>query len=154
MREVERRVLEVSGFDSVYARTGAPETSEEAEDIIGTISLEFADWRSRRGPAREIMAEIKDRTATLAGIYVDVRKQEGGPPVGKPIQIELGSRYPDLLPAAVETVLAGLAGIDGLLNVEDSRPLPGIDWEMRVNRAQGREVRRRCQRHRPRRGAW
>ena len=135
MREVERRVLEVSGFDSVYARTGAPETSEEAEDIIGTISLEFADWRSRR-PAREIMAEIKDRTATLAGIYVDVRKQEGGPPVGKPIQIELGSRYPDLLPAAVETVLAGLAGIDGLLNVEDSRPLPGIDWEMRVNRAQ------------------
>ncbi|MDP7668128.1 MAG: efflux RND transporter permease subunit [Rhodospirillales bacterium] len=135
MREVERRVLEVSGFDSVYARTGTPENSQEAADIIGSISLELADWRSRR-PAREIMAEIKDRTADLAGIYVDVRKQEQGPPVGKPIQLELSSRYPDLLPAAVETILAGLMGIDALINVEDSRPLPGIDWEMRVDRAQ------------------
>ncbi len=135
IREVERRILAMDEFKAVYSRTGTPEQSEEAEDIIGTLTLEFVDWERRR-PARQILADVKARTSDLPGVFVDPREEEAGPPVGKPIQIELASRFPDLLAPAVEQVLAGLAEIGGLESIEDSRPLPGIDWEVAIDRAQ------------------
>ncbi|MCW5698397.1 MAG: efflux RND transporter permease subunit [Rhodospirillales bacterium] len=135
MQDVERRILDMDEFVAVYSRTGTPERSEEAEDIIGTITLEFVDWETRR-PAKQILAEVKDRTADIAGIFVDPREEEAGPPVGKPVQLELSSRYPELLQPAVEKVLAKLPEIGDLINIEDSRPLPGIDWELDIDRAQ------------------
>jgi multidrug efflux pump len=56
MRQVEARIQEMDEFATVYARTGVPERSEEAEDIIGTITLEFVFWENRR-PASEILAD-------------------------------------------------------------------------------------------------
>ena len=84
--EVEARVLAIGArrgeFDSVYARTGNPETvNEEAEDIIGTIQLEFVEWDQRR-PANEILDEILAASEDLAGITVEPRKEEAGPPIG------------------------------------------------------------------------
>ena len=135
MREVESRILGMDEFDSVYARTGRSQNSQEAEDIIGTITLEFVDWRERP-QAKKILAHIKDRTSDLAGIIVDTREQESGPPVGKPVQLQMSSLYPELLPTAVAKAAQALHAIDGLINIEDSRSLPGIDWEIDVDRAQ------------------
>lgn len=139
MEEVEARVLEIGKekgeFEGIYLRTGKEQNSQEAEDIIGIISLQFTDWQHRR-KADQILDEIEARTADLVGIIIDRRKQESGPPVGKPVAIELSSRFPELLIPAVGTMLQGFHSIEGLINIEDSRPLPGIDWEMRVDRAQ------------------
>ena len=139
MKEVEMRILEIGQekgeFDAVYLRTGKEVNSQESEDIIGVISLEFADWQERR-KADEILSDIETRTADLVGIIIDRRKQEQGPPVGKPVAVELSSRFPELLSPAVEEMLKGFNTIEGLINIEDSRPLPGIDWEMKVDRAQ------------------
>lgn len=139
MGEVEKRILEIGEekgeFDAVYLRTGKEQNSQESEDIIGIISLEFADWQQRR-KANDILDEIEEKTSDLVGIIIDRRKQEQGPPVGKPVAIELSSRFPELLSPTVERVLEGFNSIEGLINIEDSRPLPGIDWELRVDRAQ------------------
>ena len=135
MREVEDRILDMREFKSIYTRTGKNQQSQEAEDIIGTITLEFAEWTTRR-TADEILNDVEKRTHDLAGIHVDRRKQEKGPPVGKPVNVELTSRLPELLPAAVQKVLEGINAIDGLINIEDGRQLPGIDWEVQVDRAQ------------------
>ena len=135
MREVEDRILDMREFKSIYTRTGKNRETQEAEDIIGTITLEFADWTTRR-TADEILTDVEKRTHGLAGIHVDRRKQEKGPPVGKPVNVELTSRLPELLPAAVQKVLEGFDAVGGLINIEDGRQLPGIDWEVQVDRAQ------------------
>ena len=135
VREVEARIPRREEYETVYARTGRESTSQEAEDIIGTISLEFVDWDQRR-PAETIFKDIKRQTADLAGVFVDARKKEEGPPVGKPIQMRLSSRDPAKLVPAVEKVLQGFAAVGGLVNIEDERPLPGIDWEFVVDRGQ------------------
>jgi len=139
MKEVESRILKIAAekgeFDGIYLRTGKERNSQESEDIIGIISLEFTNWQHRR-KADQILDEIEARTADLVGIIIDRRKQESGPPVGKPVAIELSSRFPELLTPAVEKVLQAFHSIDGLINIEDSRPLPGIDWEMKVDRTQ------------------
>ena len=134
VREVEQRILGMPEFASIYARSGTRFRSEEvSEDTIGIVQLEFVEWRHRR-PAAEILDEVRARTADLAGIVLEVRKEEMGPPVGKAIQIELSSPESALLPVAVEQVRAGLAGIDGLVDVTDTRAIPGIEWQMRVDR--------------------
>src|SRR5690606_27796844 len=107
VREVEAQVLAMDArrdeFDSIYAVTmaNAGRDNELAEDVIGTVQLEFADWQNRRS-AEEILNEVRERTAGLAGIIVEPRKMEAGPPVGKPIQVQLASRYPELLDPAIE----------------------------------------------------
>lgn len=139
MAEVEQRILAMNQerheIETVYLRTGDEQNSQEAEDIIGTITLEFIEWDQRR-KADVILAEAKERTKDLAGIIVDRRTEQAGPPVGKPIQIQLSSRNPEAISPVVVQMLKGLEEIGGFLNIEDSRPLPGIDWELKTDRAQ------------------
>jgi len=135
LEQVEARILPMTEFKTVYTRIGQQQNSEEAEDIIGSVSLEFKDWQERR-PANEILGEIAERTEDIAGIEIDFRKQEEGPPTGKPINIQLSSRKTDLLPDAIARIREQLESMDGMMNYEDSRPLPGIDWELKVDRSQ------------------
>jgi multidrug efflux pump len=139
--EVEKRILDLQAergeLDSVYSLSGNPDQQQEdvAEDVIGTISVEFADWDVRR-PADVILADIIARSSDLAGIFVETRKAEAGPPVGKPVQVQLSARDPGLLEAEVAKVRAFADSLVGLKDVEDSRPLPGIEWEIIVDRAE------------------
>ena len=135
IREVEQQVLDIGGVETFYTRVGPEASSEESEDIIGSISLEFADWRLRP-KVRQIFTEIRGQIGDLAGVIIDLRKEEGGPPVGKPIQIQLASRHHKLLAPAAAKVRAQFDSMGGLHSIEDSRPLPGIDWEVVVDRAQ------------------
>ena len=133
MRSVEARILDMPEFESVYARTGSEQNARE--DVIGSISLQFVDWESRR-PAAEILAEVRERTADLAGIRIETQEPRAGPGGDKPIGIEVASRDTALLESTVARIRAVMDGMEGLEDVEDSRPLPGIEWRLTVDRAQ------------------
>ncbi len=138
VKEVENEILKLRDeFDNVYTRTGSGGAFwiNVTQDVIGQITIELKDWDVRR-PATEILADIRERTKHLAGIQVETREQEHGPPVGKPIQIQLSSRFAELLPSAVETVRSHLETMNGLREIEDDRPIPGIEWKVDVDRAQ------------------
>jgi multidrug efflux pump len=141
MHEVEAQVLaiddEFDELDSVYGVTlaDAGTDGELAEDVIGTVQLEFADWQQRR-PASEILEEVRRRTSGLAGIAIEPRKQEAGPPVGKAIQVQFASADPALLEPMVERLRAFMATQSGVIDIEDTRPVPGIEWEIAVDRAE------------------
>ncbi|MBT4487859.1 MAG: efflux RND transporter permease subunit [Rhodospirillaceae bacterium] len=136
VREVEDQLMDVKGIRTIYARTGGSARGEDqAQDVIGTIFVEFADWDKRRTSA-QIMAEVRQRTAHLAGVWVEPREPDVGPPTGKDIQIEFRSRFPERLDPLVALFRGKLESIDGLLDVEDSRALPGIEWQIKVDRPQ------------------
>ena len=139
VREVEERVLQFSdSFDLVYTRSGGGGGGfgeDVAEDVIGRITMEFREW-TERPPADDILADIRVATADIAGVTVEARVPEEGPPVGRPVQIELSSQDPDLLPQAVATLRAYMETIDGLVDIEDDRAIPGIEWELEVDRGQ------------------
>ncbi|RDD61334.1 efflux RND transporter permease subunit [Ferruginivarius sediminum] len=141
VKEVESRVLQLhrekQEFHAIYARSQllSGQQRDEPEDIIGTITLEFVDWWNRR-PASEIIADIKQRTANLAGIRVESEEQQMGPPTGKPIQIEVAANDPDQLAPVVGEIVERMRRDGEYTNIEDSRPIPGIEWELEVDRAQ------------------
>ncbi|KJS39459.1 MAG: acriflavin resistance protein [Rhodospirillaceae bacterium BRH_c57] len=136
VREVEQRILDMPEFVSVFTIIGQGAGEQDSPtDLIGRIGIELTDWDTRR-PASEVLAEVRRRTDDLAGIDVEIRKQESGPPVGKPVQVQLGSAQPELLEPASRVVRAVMADLGGFTDVEDSAAVPGIDWELRVDRAQ------------------
>lgn len=143
VREVEQRVLELQRergeFASVYTRSGRSPSdnrgTELPEDAIGVLQIELGDWQRRRR-ADAILDDIVARTRDLAGIRIEVRREEGGPPVGKPIHLQISARDPALVAPIVERVRRHLDAMEGLRNIEDSRPLPGIQWEFEIDRAQ------------------
>lgn len=137
VREVEARILGVPGIERVYARTALEWRGGEQvdEDVTGILLLELEDWQRRR-PAAEIMAEIRGRVADLAGIRVEVRTPRAGPPVGKPVQLELADRDPERLAAATAAARAAFERLPGLVEVSDSRPVPSLEWRLEVDREQ------------------
>lgn len=138
--QVEKHILDLQRekgeFKTVYATAGNFRArDDEAEDVIGKIQLEFADWEQRRS-ADVIHQDIRDRTAYLAGIWVEVKKAEEGPPTGKPVNVQISSRNPALLDPIIGKLRTKMEGMEGLVDVEDSRPIPGIEWVLTVDRAQ------------------
>jgi multidrug efflux pump len=133
VREVEARVLGMPEIEFLYAKTGS--SDQGAEDQIGSLTLNYVDWRERRR-ADDILAEIRERTKDLAGIRIETRKPDPGPPMGKPIRIEFSSRFGDLLNESLERVRAHMEEHPSIVNIEDSRPLPGIEWQIKVDRAE------------------
>ena len=133
VRQVEERILGMPEIKFLYAKTGS--SDQGAEDQIGSLTLNYVDWDQRRR-ADDILAEIRERTSDLAGIRIETRKPDPGPPIGKPIRIEFSSRFPAQLTAAVEYVRAHLETNPDIVNIEDGRPLPGIEWQIKVDRAE------------------
>jgi multidrug efflux pump len=134
VRQVEAYVLGLDEVASVYAKTGGNGRGA-AEDQIGTITLNFIDWDKRR-PAADILRDVRESVKGLAGISIQTHVPEDGPQQGKPVQIELSSRFPDILTESTGRVRDALETIDGVYNVDDSRPLPGIEWRIDVDRAE------------------
>jgi multidrug efflux pump len=134
VRQAETYVLNLDEVESVYAKTGG-NGQGAAEDQIGSITLNFIDWDKRR-KADVILREVRESLSGLAGISIQTAKAQDGPQQGKPIQIELSSISPQLLTETTGRVREALESIDGVYNVDDTRPLPGIEWQIDVDRAE------------------
>lgn len=136
VKQVEARIVDMSDEIRVfYVSAGkfGQDTRNRPEDTIGDIQMEFVDWKYRR-KADDILAEIKQRTADIPGVIIETQKEEGGPPSGKPIQVEFSSRDTELLQPAVEKLVTQMQKMGGFKDIEDDRPIPEIEWQIDVNR--------------------
>ncbi|MEQ3658167.1 MAG: efflux RND transporter permease subunit [Glaciecola sp.] len=141
VRQVESHVLDVDEIKSVYARTlGANNQSNSnmPDDTIGVIQLELVNWRNRPS-AEEIKPMLRDKASTIPGIQVQVREEESGPASGKPVQIEVSGIDGGAIAAAIAKLRDTMEDIGGFIDVEDSRPLPSIEWRLKVNRQKAAE---------------
>ncbi len=142
---VEKEVLKVRGIDNIVMTATAPgggasgggvdpsQPQDLPADVVARITIELADYSKRRR-AVDIFAEIRERTADIAGIKVELRKLEGGPPTGKDIRLEVKSTNYDQMVAAIKRVRGKFDSMQDLQDIEDDRPLPGIDWQLTVDR--------------------
>ncbi len=138
VQTVERRVLGIEGVASVFAFTGGGgltnRTGQEGPpDAIGQVQVELAPW-GERPPGDEVMAEIERRVAGMPGITAELKTQNEGPQQGKPVQLELRSNNWAELHEAAAIARAHFEKTEGLQNIDDTRPLPGIEWEITVDR--------------------
>ena len=136
-RLVEERIFDLPEFSTVYARSaaGARYRDGGSADIVGAVQFEYKNWETRR-PSTEVVAEMRERLADLAGVKIEVWEEKMGPPTGKQFHLNLMGQDFDVLAEHVAIVRAEMDRLGGFVDIEDTLPLPGIEWELDVNRAQ------------------
>lgn len=127
MRNIEHRILDMKEIKTLYSRTGGT-------DRVGVMRINLVDWQKRR-PADEIIKDIRQRLDNFAGVEIEIRKDKNGPSSGKDLRLELSSRYPELVDPAVRVIRQALEMSGQFTNIEDDGPKPGIEWQLKVNRA-------------------
>ena len=142
---VEERVLQTPGIDNVVMTATVPgggsgggsvspsAPQDVPPDTVAVMQIELADYSVRR-KAVDIFGDIRERTADIAGIKVEVRKLEGGPPTGKDVRLEIKSTDYDSMVATVTKIREKFNSLENLQDLEDGRPLPGIEWQLKVDR--------------------
>ena len=142
LKEVEGKILDMQDEVKVfYSRIGSfAEGNRYTEDTIGVITAEFVDFDKRR-KAKDIMSDIRQRLASIYGIEFEVQKQQEGPPQGKPFKLQVSSAFPEKIYPAVELILEKLANTAGIKDIETNLPIPAIEWEYIVDRAEAAKYR-------------
>ncbi|SDY35455.1 efflux RND transporter permease subunit [Citreimonas salinaria] len=134
VRAVESRLRDFDEIESIYARS-MMSAGQGDEETIGTLQLDLIDWDERR-PAEVIAGDIRGAVSDIAGIDVQVQTESGGPSAGKPVSLELTARNLADQTAAVETVREIMDRLGGFTDVTDTRPLPGVEVSILVDRAE------------------
>lgn len=133
VQAVEAQVVGMAGLRSVYARSFAQADGDSKEDLIGVIQFRLEDWHQRPS-AQVLLNTLVQRTTGIPGIRLEVVEEGDGPSEGKPVEIELSGVMADDLAMATAKLLTLLDEVGGFIRIEDSRSLPGIEWELVINR--------------------
>ncbi|MEP2718231.1 efflux RND transporter permease subunit [Pseudophaeobacter sp.] len=132
--------------------TGGPSADQSPADTVGQIQFEIIPWEDRPTQTetwffglltREVTAtqydgntvldELTAETDKIPGIAVEIKALEQGPGTGKPIHLRIRGDSWEALDASALAARAQFDATPGLILVEDSLPLPGIDWQIDVD---------------------
>lgn len=150
-KKIERKVLDVVKpyndiVESVIAKVGQDTGDPNDPSSFGQadtpnkarITVNFVEFKDRNGiNTNDVMQKIRDAIKGYPGVTVAVDKDAAGPPVGKPISIEVSGED---LPALIDIVermknfinQSDIEGIEGLqMDIETGKPelLVNIDRE-------------------------
>ncbi|NQY58557.1 efflux RND transporter permease subunit [Cognatishimia sp.] len=163
VERAEEIVLSHPGVQTAFAFAGEGGLNNNTggaqppKDTIGQIQFETIPWEDRPDNQEPwftipfidytVMREIKDfdfdgdtiideltaELETIPGAQVEILAADRGPASAKPVHLRLkGDNWEDLL-AATRMARAQFDATEGLNLIEDTLPLPGIDWEIEVD---------------------
>lgn len=126
-KEVENRIIKVVKLDNPIVTSiisnvaiGAGDASEpdlNASPHKGKVTVAFVEFAKRKGEStRAYLDLIRSAVKGIPGVQITVEQEKGGPPTGKPINIELiGDDYKDLIAESerLKSFILGL-GIEGI----------------------------------------
>ena len=140
MLSVQERIYEVGYFKGIVMQSGTGQQlggdQQTAPDLIGYIFVEMTDRRDRELNGFEVENRYREAIANLPGARAEVVSIEQGPPVGKEIQIELSGDELEPLFAEAARIRGFMENeMTGLIDIDDTAPVPGIEWEIEVDRA-------------------
>ncbi|MEL7114881.1 MAG: efflux RND transporter permease subunit [Pseudomonadota bacterium] len=159
--EVERVTMDVTGIDSVFAFAGEGGLNANTGgaagplDTVGQVQIELVRWDQRPRVTEEIkllgffpfereqvapeydgdfvLAVLEERLAEIPGIETEILNLSRGPASAKPVHLRLKGESFDDIQTAANTARAYFDEVPGLVDIEDTTPLPGIDWEISVD---------------------
>ncbi|MDA7963347.1 efflux RND transporter permease subunit [Ruegeria sp.] len=121
-------------------------------DTVGRVQFEIIPWEDRPTVSepvaggrfeRQVIApeydgnyvleELSTELATLPGFVVDLQALEQGPASSKPVHLRIKGDGWEELTASTAAARAAFDATPGLIKIDDTLPLPGIDWQIDVD---------------------
>jgi multidrug efflux pump len=137
--DVERRVIDEGNYHTIYTRSGSGGISfgggGTTADRVGSMFIEIADRHERNITGWEVEDLYRDAIEGIPGVRAEIQKMENGPPVGKAIQVQITGLDLDIIARETKRIRAFLETMEGLTSIDDTAPIPGIEWEVTVDRA-------------------
>ncbi|MFQ1700601.1 efflux RND transporter permease subunit [Loktanella agnita] len=161
LQQAEEIALATPGVQSVFAFAGSGGLNsntggaEGPGDAIGQLQLELIPWEDRPTVAQKtrllgfipwtstnvdpdfdgdtVMANLGEALQSIPGIQFETLNLAQGPASAKPVHLRLKSDDWDALLAATAAARARFEQTPGLITIEDTLPLPGIDWQIDVD---------------------
>ncbi len=120
-----------AGDSGLNSNTGG---AQPPKDTIGQIQLETIPWEERSDrpdlDGDVVIADLTRSLSQIPGIKVEILAQARGPASAKPVHLRIkGENWDDLL-AATALAREKFEATPGLELIEDTLPLPGIDWQI------------------------
>ena len=138
--DVENLVRKIEGIKTTSTIIGGASAEqmimsdgESRSDEIATMMIELKPVKEREH-ADIIRQQILKKTSSLPGVIVEAYKIERKPESGKDIQIELTSSNNIELTKVTNSISEKLKSMNGIMEVDDTRSLPGIEWVINVDR--------------------
>ena len=107
------------------------------KDTIGQVQLETIPWEDRADrPDLDgdiVLAELTEQLQVIPGVEIEILSQNRGPASGKPVHLRLKADDWDTLLASTALARDKFDTTAGLTLIEDTMPLPGIDWQIDVD---------------------
>ena len=107
------------------------------KETIGQVQLETIPWEDRADrPDLDgdiVLAELTEQLQVIPGVEIEILSQNRGPASGKPVHLRLKADDWDTLLASTALARDKFDTTAGLTLIEDTMPLPGIDWQIDVD---------------------
>ena len=163
VRRAEKIVLDHPGIQTAFAFAGDGGLSSNTggaqppKDTIGQIQFETIPWEDRpdarevwkplpfvdfgveidvKNPALDgdtVISELTEQLSTIPGIRTEILNLAMGPASAKPVHLRIkGNNWDDLV-ASTQLARVQFEDTQGLRLIEDTLPLPGIDWQIDVD---------------------
>jgi len=143
VRQAEEIVLAHPGIQNAFSFAGEGGLNTDSsgaatpKDMIGQIQFETIPWENRADrPDLDgdiVIAELTEQLSILPGIKTEITDVAQGPAQGKPVHLRLKGDDFAVLTDAATSARAQFEATAGLTLIEDTRPLPGIDWQIDVD---------------------
>ncbi|GJL93613.1 MAG: multidrug resistance protein [Hyphococcus sp.] len=144
VKDVSARIEDHPAIEHIYLQTGPALTRsyDMPSETIGQVGVDLLNYTEREH-SNLVLEDLRDLVQDVPGVIVEVRQREGGPPVGKDVQVEISSPNFDAMVAAAKKVraytdnamiTANGQDVHTYMDQEDTLPLPGIEWSMEVDR--------------------
>ncbi|MAU54156.1 MAG: acriflavine resistance protein B [Roseovarius sp.] len=163
VRQVEEIVRAHPGVETVFAFAGDSGLdnntggTQPPRDTIGQVQFETIPWEKRpqitetwftipvldlpvrrhvtdpRFDGNAVIDDLSEKLQRIPGIKVEILGQSRGPASAKPVHLRIRGDDWAALMRFTEEARARFEETEGLYQIEDTLPLPGIDWQIDVD---------------------
>jgi multidrug efflux pump len=134
--DVEKRLIPYQEYlQDVVARAGVGGGNMfSSASGQASIDLVFYDYIDRIRPSNEIIAEIRDDITDLAGVEIEIVKEEGGPPTGAAVNLEIVGADFDQIKEANRLIRNAITPIPGLVSLKSDLEITRPEISFKVDR--------------------
>ncbi len=158
VRQVEDIVIAHPGVVNVFSFAGDGGLNTDSsgnsipKDTVGQVQFETIPWEDRPTQTETwffgllerqissvvfdgdtVIDELNAELAKLPGFEAEILALAQGPSSGKPVHLRLKGDDFEVLKTTAGIARAQFEATPGLTLIEDSRPLPGIDWQIDID---------------------